>query len=316
MKHAWMLSAVLLTALCTAHGSPLSSDTPRSEQSLHLDLIQRMQGQGSWYASLAHINAYRQNYGNPPMLRLIEADAFRQIGQHDQARALYGQLLKSPHRAAALNGLGLIDAATGNLSAAIVQLQQASSLSPLNASYLGDLGYALLLTGDWLQAELPLSQAIELTAGEKRAVANFALLKAITLGEAQARAILSQGGFPPEAQDTILHQAATLKSARLSLKQPAALTPGEAPAPSDAPVPDNLAAAPPGTPAATEAAVPQATSLVVQPPAPQKPPSSPDSKKTPSAPASSEGNGTPLLHTPLLERFASTAPSSLRGSQP
>ena len=54
----------------------------------YLDLIRRMQKQGAYYASLAHIDAFRQRHGDSPALRLLQADALRHTGQLDAAGAL------------------------------------------------------------------------------------------------------------------------------------------------------------------------------------------------------------------------------------
>ncbi len=55
-----------------------------------------MQQQGAWYASLAHVDAFRQRYGDPPALRLLQADALRETGQADAAIALYRALPAAP----------------------------------------------------------------------------------------------------------------------------------------------------------------------------------------------------------------------------
>ncbi|KAG0926630.1 hypothetical protein G6F60_015025 [Rhizopus arrhizus] len=69
-----------------------------------------MQQQGAWYASLAHVDAFRQRYGDRPALRLLQADALRETGQADAAIALYRELSTGPQAAAAAHGLGLIAA--------------------------------------------------------------------------------------------------------------------------------------------------------------------------------------------------------------
>lgn len=42
---------------------------PQDSRNAYLELIQRMQQQGAWYASLAHVDAFRQRYGDTPALR-------------------------------------------------------------------------------------------------------------------------------------------------------------------------------------------------------------------------------------------------------
>jgi hypothetical protein len=65
---------------------------PQDSRNTYLELIERMQQQGAWYASLAHVEAFRQRYGDRPALRLLQADALRETGQADAAVALYREL--------------------------------------------------------------------------------------------------------------------------------------------------------------------------------------------------------------------------------
>nr|MBD4763317.1 hypothetical protein [Xanthomonas citri pv. citri] len=51
----------------------------------YLDLITQMQQAGQWYASLAHTEAFEQQYGTQPESRLMRADALRNTGQAEQA---------------------------------------------------------------------------------------------------------------------------------------------------------------------------------------------------------------------------------------
>src|SRR5256885_15134564 len=50
----------------------------------YLDLITQMQQAGQWYASLAHTEAFEQQYGVNPESRLMRADALRNTGQVEQ----------------------------------------------------------------------------------------------------------------------------------------------------------------------------------------------------------------------------------------
>ena len=52
-------------------------DTP----GMYLGLIERMQSQGLYYASLAHIDAYEKQYGASPQTILLRADALRMTDQ-------------------------------------------------------------------------------------------------------------------------------------------------------------------------------------------------------------------------------------------
>lgn len=124
---------------------------PQDSRNAYLELIERMQQQGAWYASLAHVDAFRQRYGDPPALRLLQADALRETGQADAAVTLYRDLSSGPQAAAAAHGLGLIAARRDDDAGSEQALAQATQLQPLNTSYLGDLGYARLRAGRFEQ---------------------------------------------------------------------------------------------------------------------------------------------------------------------
>ena len=148
---------------------------PQDSRNAYLELIGRMQLQGAWYASLAHVDAFRQRYGDPPALRLLQADALRETGQADAAIALYRELSSGPQAAAAAHGLGLIAARRDDDTGSEQALERATQLQPLNTDYLGDLGYARLRAGRFEQAREPLAKALELSPGNAKATANLAL---------------------------------------------------------------------------------------------------------------------------------------------
>ena len=125
---------------------------PQDSRNTYLELIERMQQQGAWYASLAHVEAFRQRYGDRPALRLLQADALRETGQSDAAVALYRELSSGPQAAAAAHGLGLIAARRDDDAGSEQALARATQLQPLNTDYLGDLGYARLRAGQFDQA--------------------------------------------------------------------------------------------------------------------------------------------------------------------
>src|ERR1700759_335729 len=79
-------------------------DTP----GMYLGLIDQMQSQGLYYASLAHIDAFEKRYGSTPEIMLMRADALRMTSQPDAATAAYTQLLTTPLAARGHRGLGLL----------------------------------------------------------------------------------------------------------------------------------------------------------------------------------------------------------------
>ncbi|WP_447781836.1 Flp pilus assembly protein TadD [Stenotrophomonas riyadhensis] len=209
---------------------------PQDSRNAYLELIERMQQQGAWYASLAHVDAFRQRYGEPPALRLLQADALRETGQADAAIALYRDLSSGPQAAAAAHGLGLIAARRDDDAGSEQALAQATQLQPLNTSYLGDLGYARLRAGRFEQAREPLAKALELSPGNAKATANLALWAVLRGDTATAERLAQQANLNEETRNSIQQQAAQIRS-RLQQRHAAAaasaaatVTPPPAPA--------------------------------------------------------------------------------------
>lgn len=207
---------------------------PQDSRNAYLELIERMQQQGAWYASLAHVDAFRQRYGDPPALRLLQADALRETGQADAAIALYRDLSSGPQAAAAAHGLGLIAARRDDDAGSEQALAQATQLQPLNTSYLGDLGYARLRAGRFEQAREPLAKALELSPGNAKATANLALWAVLRGDTATAERLAQQANLNEETRNSIQQQAAQIR-ARLQQHHAAAsaaatVTPPPAPA--------------------------------------------------------------------------------------
>lgn len=141
----------------------------------YLDLIAQMQQAGQWYASLAHTQAFEQQYGAQPLLQLMRADALRNTGQFQQARQAYGALLNGATAARARRGMGLLHASQGQYPQAVEQLEMARQLNPIDASVLSDLAYAHMLDGELGAARMPIMQAAQLAPGNARVQLNLAL---------------------------------------------------------------------------------------------------------------------------------------------
>src|ERR1700712_5809133 len=89
-------------------------DTP----GMYLALIDKMQSQGLFYASLAHIDAYEKQYGSTPDTILLRADALRQTGQAQGSADSYTKLLNTPLAARGHRGLGLLAGSAGEFAKA------------------------------------------------------------------------------------------------------------------------------------------------------------------------------------------------------
>jgi len=188
---------------------PAAQDSP----GMYLELIRRMQQQGAYYASLAHIDAFRQRYGDPAELQRLRADALRETGQTAAAEAAYRNLLGGEQAAAAWHGLGLLAAASGQYRAAAEHLQQAVEREPINATYLGDLGYAWLCAGQLDQAREPLAKAAELEPSSTKAISNLALWAMLHGDAARAESIMQRADLPASARDAVYRLANQLRQA-------------------------------------------------------------------------------------------------------
>jgi Flp pilus assembly protein TadD len=195
------------------------------DRQVYLSLIRRMQSDGLYFASLAHVDAYRARYGSTPELALMRADALRATGQDAESDAAYRALLDSPQAAQAWHGLGLLAGQRGHYAEAVERLAQAAAREPANAVVLGDLGYARLRTGDVTGARLPLIQAAELAPTNARAIANLALLLAVQGDTAGAVRVMDKGGLSAEARQGVETLAGQITQAHRARVAPVAVDP-------------------------------------------------------------------------------------------
>lgn len=206
--------------------------TPRDSKDVYLQLIRKLQQQGAYYASLAHIDAYRLRYGGSPELSQLQADALRETGQSDAAVPIYQGLLHGTQAAEAWHGLGLIAAAANRQDEAERDLAKAVQLEPINAAYLSDLGYARLRAGRIATAREPLSMAAQLAPDDAKAVSNLALWAILDNQSPLADDLMQRAKLPQATRDAVYQLAAQLRAG----------------------IPDNAATAAAGATAATAAA--------------------------------------------------------------
>ena len=186
------------------------AETP-DQRKAYLEMIGKMQDQGAWFASLAHIDAFRQQYGDPPELRLLRARALMQTGQSAAAERAYRSLLAGRQAAAGWHGLGLLAAQQHQRSQAEQDLARAIQLEPLNAVFQSDLGFARLLNGDLDAARIPLATAAELAPDDIRNVANLALCTLLSGDAGKARAMMTQANLPEASRDSVYRMEQQLR---------------------------------------------------------------------------------------------------------
>ncbi|WP_017776570.1 tetratricopeptide repeat protein [Paraburkholderia kururiensis] len=192
--------------------SQAASDKPDTP-GMYLGLIDRMQAQGLYYASLAHIDAYEKQYGASPESILLRADALRATGQPAASADAYRQLLATPLAARGHRGLGLLAGGAGDFTRAAAELQEAVRLAPTDASTLSDLGYALLRSGDVTGARVPLMKAAELDQHNPKIVSNVVLFLVADGQNAEAQAVMKQQNIAPEVRAAIRSDAAKVAQA-------------------------------------------------------------------------------------------------------
>ncbi|MFM0044260.1 pilus assembly protein [Paraburkholderia sediminicola] len=178
-------------------------DTP----GMYLGLIDKMQSQGLYYASLAHIDAYEKQYSVTPDTILLRADALRMTDQPAAASDAYAKLLQTPLAARGHWGIGLIAGEQGDFGRAAQELQQAVQLTPTDAGMLSDLGYARLRGGDVEGARVPLMKAAELDQQSRKISSNVILLMLVDGHAADAKAAMAQLDLSPDVRTAIGKQA-------------------------------------------------------------------------------------------------------------
>ena len=169
------VSARSNAAMAQAQFEAAQQATQLDSASTYLGLIEQMQQAGHWYASLAHTEAFEKEHGASPKILLLRADALRNTQQYERAKALYASLLRTAEAARAHRGLGLLHANQGEFDQAVESLEQARKLNPVDAHVLSDMGYALMRSGKFEQARLPILQSAQLAPHNARVQLNLAL---------------------------------------------------------------------------------------------------------------------------------------------
>lgn len=187
------------------------ADAP-DERKAYLEMIGQMQQQGAWFASLAHVDAFRQKYGNPPELRLLQAHALFQTGQVADAETAYRSVLGTPQAAAGWHGIGLIAAQQNRGTDAEQALAKAVQLDPLNAAFQSDLGFACLRNGHLDAARAPLAKAAELAPDDVKSVANLALWTLLDGDANKAEAMMLSANLPASTRNGVYQLARQLRT--------------------------------------------------------------------------------------------------------
>ena len=176
-------------------------------------LIEKMQSEGLYFASLAHIDAYEQRFGMTDELALRRADAQRATGQGALADAGYRKLLSSPVAAQAWHGLGLLAGGSSRFPEAVAALREAAQRDPTNALVSSDLGYALMRSGAVEAARVPVLRAGELAPQNRNVLSNIALYLFASGDAPRGEAMMQQLAFPDATQQAVRRDALAIRLA-------------------------------------------------------------------------------------------------------
>ncbi|WP_313904453.1 MULTISPECIES: hypothetical protein [Ralstonia] len=190
----------------------------------YLSLIRRMQEQGLYYASLAHIDAYQQRYGRAPEIMLLRADALRETDQLAAADAEYRAVVGATSamgagtqggllNAAAWRGLGIVAGRQGNFAEAARRLQVAAQANPTDASTASDFGYALMRSGEVEQARVPLMQAQQMAAASPKIAGNLVIWLTVNDRKDDAASLASHAQLTASARKAIDEDVARVRGA-------------------------------------------------------------------------------------------------------
>ncbi|CAN5324331.1 pilus assembly protein [soil metagenome] len=200
-----------LRSAAEAAASPgVGANATADTASTYLKLVEQMQRDGLWFASIAHIDSLEKRWGASPESIRLRADALRQTEQTEASRQLYGKLMGTPFEGAGYHGLGLIAGAQQNFPQAVDMMERAQRLNPTDALLLSDLGYARMRAGQIPAARVPLMQALQLQPDNPRVQVNVALYLQASGQSEQATALMDSRSMPPATRSAIVSAARQL----------------------------------------------------------------------------------------------------------
>ena len=199
------------------------------EPEMMLSLIAEAQRQERYFASLAYIEAFQQKFGNDSRVAVMRADALRQTGQTALSEQAYRALTRGEQAADGWHGLGLIAGGRGQFDQAVDDFSRAARLAPMNARFLGDLGYARLRAGDVDGARVPLGQAAELAPENGKVLATMAVLLLVEGASGKAQQLMDRAQLGEDARGQVLRLASEIRGHRAPAAMPSAAVPGGTP---------------------------------------------------------------------------------------
>jgi Flp pilus assembly protein TadD len=224
MRHRLLLAMCMAGTLCVLSACNTTKPTPQSTvpqrpssgqcqddispaNNVALSGIQHALAQNKFHAALAQLDALNLQV---PQAQLLKADAWRRVGQTEDARRLYNALLSSCLSGQAHHGLGLLLAGTQEHTESLAQLQLARALMPTDAQIRNDLGYAFLLRRKLPEARFEFMTAIELAPDFQRPKHNLFMLTALQNEDGVLKALARQWGMDAGTQASLQDRARQL----------------------------------------------------------------------------------------------------------
>ena len=208
MKRAWIPLLALTLTGCASMSNLVShtddglpgrvscSDRVQPADRVHLELVDSQSAEGRRYAALAQLES-RPLAALPHWLRYGQLKAA--VGELDQAEYVFRELVRRCGAGEAYHGLGLVMLKMENRGEGLGNLQTARELLPASANIRNDLGYALMLDGDYQGAERELWTALELNDGNGPARQNL-LTNYFLMGEPDSLTSFIRSQKIPESE--------------------------------------------------------------------------------------------------------------------
>lgn len=183
--------------------------TADADTSMNLDLIEQLMESGRLHAALAHLDDLRSNSLYATYLR---AEILRQSDRNQEATDYYQSLLQTCMVGEAHHGLGLIAGRKNLLNKAVDHLTLAAEKLPVNARIRNDLGYALLLQGQFEKAQREFLTALELDQDARLAETNLMILLLATGEQAKAEAFAKRINMDAQTVADLNEKAMTIRA--------------------------------------------------------------------------------------------------------
>jgi Tfp pilus assembly protein PilF len=212
MDHRACVSILLLIA-STGFGcaSTTTTEAARPEMgkaeaiSLRKELVYSLASHGEWAAAVQPLLELSEQRPNDADVRTLLGTAYREQGLFEQAAASYQEAIRlDPRNAKAYGGRGILREVSGDKSdAALDDFRAAIRLSPREAAYSNNLGFALCVRGRYKEAAEALQEGLRHDPLSRRMRNNLGFIFG-RLGEYdRARREFQHGGTADEVENNL-----------------------------------------------------------------------------------------------------------------